>query len=250
MRQPRTPTSGRHGPQRETAPALIREDRSPEPKELCQLDLAVPATPKGYATYSKKGTSYKLRLVPPAAKWQLDPGTQGTIHVLSRSSAWQSQPRPQAPSLCLRPGPHPCSLGREGRERGGGFAFALCRYSQLVFEAEFGRLVPAAAAERPVGVAVWGAWGPVVTFLPFGGWGCQEQGHDREPRARIRRRPHRVTVSTAALLRTRTSHGLGAKTRVEPGLLVSVRDAGDSRNVNLICFCLKITNVQMGEGVR
>lgn len=184
-------------------------------------------TPKGWAACSKKSMRHKRRLVLPTVKWQLDPGPQGTAHVLPRSSAGHSRPPPQAPSLCRRSGVHPCCWlrlgGEEGRGRGGRLCFPSPHgYLRLVFKADSGRLAQATAAECPVGIAVRRARGPVVTFLPFGGWGCQEQGQDREPRARIHRRPHPVTMSAAAGF---------------------IRDAGDSRGPNLICFCLKTTRV-------
>lgn len=114
-----------------------------------------------------------------------------------------SQPLPEvrgAPLLLAPP------RRRGGTGRGGRLCFPSPHgYLRLVFKADSGRLAQATAAECPVGIAVRRAWGPVVTFLPFGGWGCQEQGQDCEPRARLHRRPHPVTVSAAALHHARTS---------------------------------------------
>lgn len=56
---------------------------------------------------------------------------------------------------------------------------APCRHLQRILKADFGVLVPAAAAEQAVGIGVRGARGPVVTFLPFGDRGCKEQEHNK-----------------------------------------------------------------------
>lgn len=58
------------------------------------------------------------------------------------------------------------------------FPFSRC-YLQLVLKADFGVVVLAPAAEQPVSIGVRGARGPVVAFLPLGGWGCNEQEHNR-----------------------------------------------------------------------
>lgn len=78
---------------------------------------------------------------------------------------------------------------RKGRNRGGPLCFLLQHaHLQLIFEADFGKLVLAAPAEQAIRVAVQGARGPVIAFLPFRGWGCSKQeGRSQRPQQFIRR---------------------------------------------------------------
>lgn len=48
-------------------------------------------------------------------------------------------------------------------------------YLQLILKADLGILVPATTTEQSVGIGVRRTRGPVVTFLPFGGWGCKDK---------------------------------------------------------------------------
>lgn len=49
------------------------------------------------------------------------------------------------------------------------------RYLQFILKADLGILVSAATTEQSVGIGVRRTRGPVVTFLPFGGWGCKDK---------------------------------------------------------------------------
>lgn len=66
------------------------------------------------------------------------------------------------------------SDGREGTQPSR-HSSSYIWYLQFILKADLGILVSAATTEQSVGIGVRRTRGPVVTFLPFGGWGCKNK---------------------------------------------------------------------------